>query len=524
MKLRRDSASSSISPPSSPWAAGRASAWAALLALAALSATACWFVQSRGWTLWYGDSQAHLSIARRIFDSRSPGYEQIGTVWLPLPHLFMLPLVRVDDLWRTGLGGAIPAACCFVAGGWLLFLTLRRILGNAAAFAGTAAYALNPNLLYLQSTPMTESMSMCFVIGVLYFSVRFRDSKSVFDAALAGLMACLGSLTRYEMWFLLPFVLIYFLHAGGRNRWRAALAFSAVAGVGPLYWLAHNQVLYSDALEFFRGPWSAKAIYQRALDKGMARYPGDHNWVDAWRYYLAAATLCLGKPLTWLGLAGVAAALYRRAWWAVILLALTPVFYVLSIYGSGTPIFVPHLWPSSYYNTRYGLTLLPLACLGMAAVASLAPAKARGIAAAGLLAVVTAPWLIHPSGSDFICWKESEVNSTGRRAWTHQAAEYLGPHYKPGQGILMSFGDSSAILREAGIPLKESLHEGDGPLWLASVARPDLFMQQEWAIATSGDSVSRAMNRMGRGPRRYQCVRMYSAKDSPVIEIWRHIQ
>ena len=52
--------------------------------------------------LYYGDADAHLKIARRIVDSQTPGYEQIGTVWLPLLHLLMLPLVRVDACGATG--------------------------------------------------------------------------------------------------------------------------------------------------------------------------------------------------------------------------------------------------------------------------------------------------------------------------------------------------------------------------------------------------------------------------------------
>jgi hypothetical protein len=55
-----------------------------------------------------------------------------------------------------------------------------------------------------------------------------------------------------------------------------------------VYWLAHNQVLFSNPLEFYNGYWSAKAIYQRALDGGMARYPGDHDWAKAAQYVAAA--------------------------------------------------------------------------------------------------------------------------------------------------------------------------------------------------------------------------------------------
>lgn len=517
MTSKRVSKSSKSSP--------RSKGLAALALLAALSAAALWYVCAQGWTLWYGDAEAHLNIARRIFDSRLPGYHQIGTVWLPLPHVLMLSFVQSDALWRSGVGGAIPAAACFVLAGWMLFLAAQRLFGSAAAgWTAAFAFALNPNLLYLQSTPMTEAMSLCFAAGLLLFCARFRETQSMWDAAAAGLMACCGTLTRYEAWFVLPFAAAFFLLFGGQRRWRGAVIFSLLAGAGPLYWLAHNWILYSDPLEFYRGEWSAKAIYQRSLDAGMARYPGDHDWSKAWQYYSAAAILCLGRPLAWLGIAGFAAALWKRAWWAVLLLALTPAFYVLSLYSSGTPIYVPQLWPNSWYNTRYGLSALPLAALGAAALAAVVPGRLRALAAVLLVAAAVSPWLAYPRTETWICWKESQVNSAARRAWTRAAAEYLKPRYQPGAGIFMGFGDTTAILRTAGIPIRESLHQGDLTLWEASAARPDLFLWQEWAIAQSGDPVSRALNRMRRGPRRYECVRTYAVKGAPVLEIWRHIQ
>ena len=33
--------------------------------------------------LLYGDAVAHMNIARRVFDSQTPGLLQLGTVWLP---------------------------------------------------------------------------------------------------------------------------------------------------------------------------------------------------------------------------------------------------------------------------------------------------------------------------------------------------------------------------------------------------------------------------------------------------------
>src|SRR5208283_4108113 len=68
----------------------------------------------RGYMLLYGDAVAHLGIARRILDSRNPGWPQLGGVWLPLPHLLMLPFVQKLEWWQNGLAGAWPSLACYV--------------------------------------------------------------------------------------------------------------------------------------------------------------------------------------------------------------------------------------------------------------------------------------------------------------------------------------------------------------------------------------------------------------------------
>jgi len=93
-------------------------------------------------------------------------------------NALMLPFVRVDALWRSGLAGSIPSAVCFVAAGLFLFASARRIFGSpAAGVAAAALFALNPNMLYLQSIAMTEAAFAASVAGLLYFSVRFRETQ-----------------------------------------------------------------------------------------------------------------------------------------------------------------------------------------------------------------------------------------------------------------------------------------------------------------------------------------------------------
>jgi len=492
----------------------RAGAWVAL-GLSLWSAAAVWFVQSRGWQYYFGDAEAHLNIARRISDSITPGYDQVGTVWLPLPHWLMMPFVRIDPLWVNGLAGAIPAAACFVLAGWLLFSAVRRVFDStAAALAAAALVALNPNLMYLQSTAMTEAIYLACLMGVFYCSVRFAEGAGLWAAAGAGVAALAGTLTRYEGWFLIPFVAVY-LFVVGKRRIPAPLLFAALASLGPLFWLGHNWFLSGDPLGFYRGPYSARAI-QRGLP-----YPGLNDWVQAIHYFSAAAQLCAGTVLSLLAVAGAAAVLWRRKLWPLGLLALPAVFYVWSLHSSSTPIFVPTLAPFSHYNTRYGLAALPLLVVAAAGLVTLAPLRARPIVAALVVLAATAPWLLHPRPRTWVTWEESRVNSETRLAWTAEAAAYLGPRYRPGSGILTSFGDLTGVYRRLGIPLRDTFTGDNGLLWLAAVRRPELFLWQDWAVLREGDPMWQAIQPATGAGGHYTLEKTILVKGAPAIQIFR---
>src|SRR3954471_14913999 len=80
--------------------------------------------------LLYGDAVAHINIARRVFDSQFPGLSQLGTVWLPLPHLLMLPFVVSDRLWGSGIGGSLVSMAAYIAG----VLAVARIFWTSGIF------------------------------------------------------------------------------------------------------------------------------------------------------------------------------------------------------------------------------------------------------------------------------------------------------------------------------------------------------------------------------------------------------
>src|SRR6266404_9271266 len=95
---------------------------------ATISIASFFYYLRQGDLLLYGDAVAHINIARRVFDSRTPGLLQLGTVWLPLPHLLMLPFVLSRWLWQTGIGGSIPSMAAYVFGALGIFRLLRAML------------------------------------------------------------------------------------------------------------------------------------------------------------------------------------------------------------------------------------------------------------------------------------------------------------------------------------------------------------------------------------------------------------
>ena len=480
-----------------------------LIASAMVIAAAVVWVYRTGRTLWFGDAEAHLNIARRIIDSRTPGWNQLGSPWLPLPHLLMIPLVRNDWLWKTGLAGAITSGVAMLIAVGFLFAAARRIFGTAGAgFVAAAVFLLNPNSIYLGSIPMTEPVFFACLSGLLYFTICFSTTRGWGALTGAGLAACAGTMTRYEGWFLLPFVAACICARGGRKRWAATAVFCLLAGAGPVLWLLHNRWYFGDPFYFYRGPYSAIAI------QGATNYPGKGDWLRAAHYFLTAGRLVIGFPAILLGIAGIVLAVKRRIIWAPTLLALPPLFYVWSMHSAATPIFVPNLWPHGFYNTRYGLELLPLIAIGAAALA-----RSGKAAALATVVISLAPFLIHLNQLP-VTMQEADVNSRGRREWIQQAAADIKRSARPHDTYFTSFGDITGVYRTLGIPLRATLTGDDDVEYAAAVARPDLFLHADRAVAESGDEVQKTIARSQPPGVRYDLIDRTTVKGEPVIEIY----
>ena len=163
---------------------------------------------------------AHLHIARRVFDSITPGFRQLGSVWLPLPHILLLPFVWNMGWWHSGLAGACLSIPSYVLGCAGIYRLARMWLDMPAAVVVVAFYGLNPGLLYMATTAMTEPLFLAEMIWAVLLIVQYQralDPQSP-DGPSAGRLliraglvlvaryspATTGGCTRPSPGFLLP--------------------------------------------------------------------------------------------------------------------------------------------------------------------------------------------------------------------------------------------------------------------------------------------------------------------------------
>ncbi len=494
---------------------------AALSAVVSAAALAFCFYQNT--LLLYGDAVAHINIARRVFDSRTPGLFQLGTVWLPLPHLLDIPFILNNWLWRTGVGAAIPSMVAYVAGTLGIFRLIRGLASRAAAWMGALLFALNPNLLYMQATAMTEALSLALLIWtVVHFAefVRHTDDPALARQSLArrslarrslercAITIAAAMLVRYDAWFLgfcaLAALIIILWRSKIRHVaiWRGAINFLLLIVLTAGVWLAYNHAAYGRALEFAVGPYSARAIAVRSRTPSMPTNPGEGSPRTAALYYLKAAKLNMGERqwgtlLLVVACVSLVAAIYfsrQRLPWLLLWSPLA--FYILNIAWNGTPVFIPEWWPYSYYNVRYGLQLLPAMAVFIALayefLTAFFPARAAALAFVILAGTSYASvWQKKP-----LCLREAQANGATRMHFEKQIATVL-KQMPDGSVVLMDCGAYSGAIQSAGLPFRQVIRESNPPEWQIALAGPAQHV--DYAIAFENDEVFHAVRLFPRG-------------------------
>ena len=489
--------------------------------------------------LLYGDAVAHINIARRVFDSQTPGLLQLGTVWLPLPHLLMIPFIWPDAMWQNGSGGSIPSMIAYVLGVMGIFRLVRGMLeadpwkkadtkpaAVVGAWAAAFAYGANPNLIYMQATAMTEPLYLSlFIWAVVYFaefirSLRRNENARQAQVARSPLMRCAcclagAELTRYDGWFLAgvmgaAVVVIVLRRCQNRALRLAAGKFLAGIALAPVLWLAYNGTVYGNTLAFANGPYSAKAIEQRVG----APNPALHNAVVAAIYFVKSAQLNMADGnwgRFWLAAAFVAVAIGAwklRAQFSPMLLLWVPlVFYSLSIAYGSVPIHVYTWWPFATFNQRYGLQLLPMFAVSAGVLTAFVFLLGTGGRHGGKLVAVTFALVVVSYAS---VWKaEPQCLKEAQRNWNirhtlNSAVQRVVEGLPRNSRFLMDLGEHVGVMEQAGIPLRQVVNgENHRPwkrpsdpegLWERALADPALYV--DFVIAFDGDAVDQRANKI----------------------------
>jgi hypothetical protein len=471
-----------------------------------------------GAMLNYGDAVAHLHIARRVFDAHQPRLDLLGSVWLPLPHIFLLPFVQVYSWWANGIAGVIPSALAYLAACVGIYRLARIWLPTSAAALTLAFYALNPNLLYLQTTAMTEPLFLCEMVWTTLWLVEWHANIDGDPAstnrrqALIAIALIAAVYTRYDGWimaFLAWTAMGIVLLRRGRLLSRAFWIASAFVVAAPIAWFIYNQLAFGDWLDFARGPYSARAIEIRTATPGYPPHPGWHNpWVSFLFFIkcaeLDAAALASGTWLLVLSLAGAAWAAINPRFRNVartLLLFLPIPFYAYSIAWGSVPIFMPVWWPHSWYNLRYGMELLPAfaLCLGFTAhfvfdLFGPRPYKPRVFYCVATILFAAVGFNAYRMLRECpLVYVEGSKNIHARRPIYSQIPPvlhaYLTTH--PNAVILMDTSTYPEIVSLTGIPLRQTINESDLKIYTSALAAP--ATSADLVLAFDGDAIDAAV-------------------------------
>jgi hypothetical protein len=430
-----------------------------------LSVISAYIFISHGYHNAHFDSKAHQLVARRIFDNLRPGWIQIGAFWLPLPHILYLPLVRYDSIYFSGTAGTPYSMISFICTSLILFKLIEKLLDRFAAFCGTALYITNPNMLYLQTTALTENLAILFMVGSIYLFVQFVDLRERKYLVGCAVVSTLGVLTRYENWLVaaLTGFLLVLIQIKERFRWKPLI-------VNCILFAIPN--LLAMGFTFWINWYTTGHIFFDHRSKHTDFQPAQGSFFVSFLVILYT----IGKLLSyeWTILALIAFFIvfrkkFRDSRFLAALAILGPLLLYLFEYRDNHPT-----------RVRYGIPFIPACVLFL----SYWPTRSR------LFAYLFILFTIHISlFSSFYRAGSSELMEESMRdaenlAIQDDLLQYLRQH-DDGTLILAAMGDIAPVLYDLKLPIKRYIHEGAKPWWNDANAHPEKVAG--WVFMTQGD-------------------------------------
>lgn len=493
------------------------------------------YTTRNGSNLWYSDAQSHLTIARRIFDSKVPGFQQLGTVWLPVPHLLLIPFVLWLPMWASGWGACILGTLCLGASVAALYrISARFGMRRMGRIFVVLFFLANPSLLYTYTTALTEPVLIATMLGSVagiagwLFSDRRLSGGEL--AVFAGIPAGMSVLSRYEGWALVATGSVFVAWATWR-RWRdikyairMTLSFAAIPAAAALWWVMYNFAIYGNPLEFMFGEYSAATQQRNISETGLLTTKGNAGLtfsVYGWSVLEAAGILLLVCAFLGACVLILTQGFGVRA--QLIWLVATPAaFSILSLFLGQTAINNDHSLPTTWWNNRFALSAIPILVL-LAGVLIDSLRTSRLVRAIPIARLLLAGMVLLGITIQNIWWAQDLANRSAVIAeavlseqsgtYSRAAGRWLGAQYQGGNILMDETARNNAILPMIGLPLNQYYNRSTGELFDQTLQTPEqnaewIFVNTESDPTDSGpvDLVYKTMKKFPDRFQNYQLV------------------
>ncbi len=447
------------------------------------------------WMLLYFDARSHLTIARSIIDSQNPGFYQLGTVWLPAPHVLLIPFTAIFPLWQTGLAAAILGIACLAASTAAIWRIAYRVgFNRPARIVAVAVFLFNPTMLYLSTTAMTEPVLMASWLLALAGLVGWITAMPAISpgalTVFAGIPTTVAVMSRYEGWAFMACATVFIIVAAWR-RWRSIrytlillMAYLAVPVASILWWLTYNYVRYGNPLEFAFGPYSAGA--DAKLRESLGVLPQKGNLGLSLTIYDTGAINIIGWPILIMAVAGGVVFLWTRGFSTTALIVWIPLFtypfILLSLYLGQIVIINEHaMVANTMYNNRYAGETTAIVALLCAALVDVVVGRfkrvGRSLASIAVaIAIGFAVWSFADGYNRMIILREGFNSTVAPNAVA--AGNFIRDNYDGGYVLIEagSRGDSMLV----GLTNDQVITVDNGPIFEATVKDPSSHV--EWIM------------------------------------------
>lgn len=471
------------------------------------------FAFAQDWLLLYLDAQSHLVIARRILDSQNPGLFQLGTAWLPAPHVLLLPLVAIFPLYSSGLAGALLGTLCLgVSAGALWRLTSRVGLHRDARLVVIVIFVLNPTTLFLSTTALTEPVLIAALLAAMAGLAGWITAMPAISpgelAVFAGIPSTIAVLSRYEGWAFVALASAFIALAAWR-RWRSVRytltlvgAYLAAPLAGIVWWFGYNFSRTGNPLDFLVGEYSAG--FETARYAALGLIPTDGNLGLSITIMTWAASNIIGPGFLIMAAVGGGILLWSRGLTTTALLLWMPgfiyAFQLMSLFLGQTYIENPASLPAdSFTNNRYAYGLLLLVAVLCGVLVDFVRTRWRvyGVALGAVImagSVAFLFWNVSAADERMVMVQEGNFEATPPEAIV--AADWLREHYRGGKILLDD--DPQGVLLRLGLPLSEVTNVFNGEIFLDAIKDPGA--NAEWIFANMINEESPVWKTVSRDP------------------------